>query len=82
MVKRKRTGVFSMMDTMSMPRFTRPNTVCLPSSQGVSTVVMKNCEPLVPGLKISKPIGEDTTHTQNVEAVYSVARTQRSPSKR
>ena len=26
-----------------------PNTTCLPSSHGVSTVVMKNCDPLVPG---------------------------------
>ena len=30
-----------------MPFITRPNTTCLPSSHGVATVVMKNCEPLV-----------------------------------
>lgn len=33
----------------SMPFVTRPNTVCLLSSHGVGTVVMKNCDPLVPG---------------------------------
>jgi len=27
---------------------TRPKIVCLPVSHGVATVVMKNCEPLVP----------------------------------
>ena len=32
---------------MLEPSLTSPKTVCLPSSQGVSTVVMKNCEPLV-----------------------------------
>lgn len=34
---------FSMDTTTSMPLTTRPNTVCLPSSQGVAAVVMKNC---------------------------------------
>lgn len=33
--------------TTSDPLFTSPKTVCLPSSQGVGTVVMKNWEPLV-----------------------------------
>ena len=32
----------------SNPLVTLPKTVCLLSSQGVGTVVMKNCEPLVP----------------------------------
>jgi hypothetical protein len=31
--------------TTSMPWVTRPNTTCLPSSQGVSAVVRKNCKP-------------------------------------
>ncbi len=35
--------------TTSIPFNTRPNTTCLPSSHGVLTVVMKNCEPLVLG---------------------------------
>lgn len=34
---------FSIANTTSVPFTTRPNTVCLPSSQGVGTVVMKNC---------------------------------------
>ena len=33
----------SMACTMSAPLTTRPNTVCLLSSHGVATVVMKNC---------------------------------------
>jgi hypothetical protein len=33
----------------SHPSTTLPNTTCRPSSHGVCTVVMKNCEPLVPG---------------------------------
>ena len=32
-----------------MPSTTLPKTQCLPSSQGVTTVVMKNCEPFVFG---------------------------------
>ncbi len=39
----------SMALTTSMPSATLPKTTCLPSSHGVFTVVMKNCEPLVPG---------------------------------
>ena len=39
----------SILLTSSMPSSTQPNTTCLPSSQGVTTVVMKNCEPLVFG---------------------------------
>ena len=39
----------SMVLTTSMPLVTYPNTTCLPSSQGASTVVRKNCEPLVAG---------------------------------
>ena len=34
---------FSMLRTTSAPFATRPNTVCLLSSHGVGTVVMKNC---------------------------------------
>ena len=41
--------VFSIACTTSAPFTTRPNTVCFPSSQGVATVVMKNCEPFVFG---------------------------------
>lgn len=36
----QRTSIFR---TTSMPSSTVPNTTCLPSSQGVGTVVMKNC---------------------------------------
>ena len=36
---------FSMASTTSLPFMTLPNTVCLPSSQGVGTVVMKNWLP-------------------------------------
>ena len=39
---------FSMRITTSIPLTTRPNTVCLLSSQGVGTVVMKNWDPFVP----------------------------------
>ncbi len=39
----------SMRLTTSMPAETLPNTVCLRSSQGVGTVVMKNWLPLVLG---------------------------------
>lgn len=35
--------------TTSIPFTTLPKTVCLLSSQGVATVVIKNCEPLVFG---------------------------------
>src|SRR5438105_2462193 len=35
--------------TTSSPERTWPKTVCLPSSQSVTTCVMKNCEPLVFG---------------------------------
>ena len=35
--------------TNSPPFVTFPNTVCFPSSQGVATSVMKNCDPFVPG---------------------------------
>ena len=35
--------------TTSMPSVTSPKTTCLPSSHGVSTVQMKNCEPFVFG---------------------------------
>lgn len=38
---------FSIRCTMSSPCVTLPKMVCLPSSQGVFSVVMKNCEPLV-----------------------------------
>lgn len=36
---------FSIFDTTSAPSSTRPKITCFPSSQGVGTVVMKNCEP-------------------------------------
>src|SRR5215469_16844491 len=39
----------SIVFTRSRPSMTSPKTTCLPSSQPVLTVVMKNCEPLVLG---------------------------------
>lgn len=36
------TLAFSIADTTSFPFVTLPNTVCLLSSHGVATVVMKN----------------------------------------
>lgn len=36
------TGLASILRTTSIPSRTRPNTTCLPSSQEVLTVVMKN----------------------------------------
>jgi len=39
----------SMAFTTSMPEVTCPNTTCFPSSQLVTAVVMKNCDPLVLG---------------------------------
>lgn len=41
--------VASIFFTTSMPSTTRPKTTCLPSRNGVGTVVMKNWEPLVLG---------------------------------
>ena len=38
------TLAFSINPTTSMPLSTDPNTVCLESSHGVGTVVMKNCD--------------------------------------
>lgn len=40
--------VISILRTTSMPAssYTFPNTTCLPSRNGVGTVVMKNCDPL------------------------------------
>ncbi len=43
------TLTFSIAAHTSMPLVTLPKTVCLLSNQGVGTVVMKNCEPFVPG---------------------------------
>ena len=45
--------------TTSWPSITWPKTECLPSSQGVATCVMKNCEPLVfgPALAIESTPG-------------------------
>ena len=40
---------FEMLIATSMPLVTLPNTVCLLSSQGVGTTVMKNWDPLVLG---------------------------------
>jgi hypothetical protein len=45
----EREPAASIFFTTSRPSTTLPNTTCLPSSQGVTTVVMKNCEPLVCG---------------------------------
>lgn len=44
-------SVFSLFisHTVSIPLITLPNTVCLLSSQGHATTVMKNCDPLVAG---------------------------------
>ena len=39
----------SIDEQISIPLVTLPNTVCLLSSQGVGTVVIKNCEPFVFG---------------------------------
>ena len=39
----------SISCTNSIPLSILPNTTCLPSRCGVGTVVMKNCEPFVPG---------------------------------
>ena len=39
----------SIFFTISEPSVTSPKTTCLPSSQAVTTVVMKNCDPLVFG---------------------------------
>ena len=39
----------SIFLTKSAPSRTFPNTTCLPSNQGVFTVVMKNWDPLVLG---------------------------------
>lgn len=43
------TLTFSIVWTTSSPEKTRPNIVCFLSSHGVAVVVMKNCEPFVPG---------------------------------
>ena len=37
------------LTTSLKPSNTHPKTVCLPSRCGVTSVVMKNCDPLVPG---------------------------------
>jgi len=39
----------SICCTTSCPDVTTPNTVCFPSSQSVSAVVMKNCDEFVSG---------------------------------
>merc|ERR1712032_289001 len=39
----------SILSTTSVPLVTLPNTTCLPSSQAVLTVVMKNWDPFVSG---------------------------------
>mmetsp|Transcript_7979 Transcript_7979/g.20610 ORF Transcript_7979/g.20610 Transcript_7979/m.20610 type:complete len:230 (+) Transcript_7979:916-1605(+) len=44
-----REPVASALRTTPIPSMTSPNTTCLPSSQGVASVQMKNCEPLVSG---------------------------------
>ena len=46
---------------MSYPETSFPNTVCLPSNQGVLTVVMKNYDPLVlgPALAIDNNPGDE-----------------------
>ena len=57
--------LLSIAWTTSAPLTTRPKTVCLPSSQGVGTVVMKNCEPLVcgPALAIERVNGRSCLGT-------------------
>ena len=42
-------SVDSIALTTSIPLATSPKTACLPSSQGVTTVVRKNCDPPVLG---------------------------------
>lgn len=44
---------FSIWWTISIPLVTRPNTTCLPSSQGVSEPVMKNWDPLLLGPELA-----------------------------
>ena len=44
-----REPTLSMALTTEYPSITCPNTVCLPSKNGVATVHKKNCEPLVFG---------------------------------
>ena len=39
----------SILSTISKPAVTLPKTTCFRSNHGVSTVQIKNCEPLVPG---------------------------------
>ena len=41
------------LTTFCVSSITRPKTECLPSSQGVATCVMKNCEPLVFGPELA-----------------------------
>jgi len=50
---------FSIRYTFSIPSMTSPKTAWLPSSQGVGTVVRKNCEPPVfgPALAIENSPG-------------------------
>jgi len=43
------TFILSIAEHTSIPLVTLPKTVCLLSSHGVGTVVMKNWEPFVPG---------------------------------
>ena len=45
--------MLEMVCTTSMPLTTRPNTVCLLSSQGVGTTVTKNWDPLVLGPELA-----------------------------
>lgn len=52
-------GRRSMVRMTSIPSITFPKTTCLSSSQGVATVVMKNCDPFVsfPELAIERRPG-------------------------
>lgn len=55
-------SVFNLFisQTVSIPFITLPKTVCLLSSQGQATTVMKNCEPFelgFPGLAIANKYG-------------------------
>ena len=52
-VRPVRLPTASIFFTTSMPWTTLPKTTCLPSSQGVATVVIKNCEPLVLGPELA-----------------------------
>ena len=61
----------AIASTTSMPSTTSPKLVCLPSSQGVGTWVMKNCEPLVPS---AWPVMAPATRSRKSFTVASATR--------